>query len=529
MLEKNHFIKDWRNIEISIGLVYPNIYEIGMSSYSIRLLYYLFNQYENVACERFFLPKRIKYPASDDFQSQEELRSIENKRKPKDFDILGFSIQFENDFKNILWILEKAGIPFLSSERKRLTEEREIRFPLIIAGGSVVTSNPKPISKLFDLFVIGDLEPILEEFLQIFLQIKSQNLEYDQFYQRMRTVKGIYIPKINNDPRRSILENLNDSANPPIQLTQSGSKEEEIFENTFFIEINRGCPYKCKFCITSFHNYPSRFKSYETIRDEIMNGMKYSDFDSISLIGPCASAHPEFKEICEFIIENNKRLIIPSIRIDHLSRELIKVLGRGNIKTITMAPETGSEDLRFQIGKKFSNHKILEILQEIKDSKISNVKLYFLIGLPNETDTHIKEMIEMLKKVDKLGFQKNAIRISINPLIPKLNTPYEKKVEAYLKEAGNKISDKYNEIKQNITQLYSIKLKTKNIKKVMNNARLQALFSLGDETVNHLLIEYYKKGANFGALRRAQTNLNFSIHEYFEKIKECYSPWRLKE
>jgi radical SAM superfamily enzyme YgiQ (UPF0313 family) len=528
MLGKKGIIKNWRNIDISFGLVYPNIHRIGMSSYSIRLLYTLFNQYENVACERFFLPEGVKFPASSDFQTREELRSIENKLPLKNFDMLGFSIQFENDFKNILWILEKGGIPFLSKERRRLTKERGIRFPLLIAGGPVPTSNPKPISKIFDVFVIGDLEPILKTLLETFIKYSRGELSYEKLIQEMKYISGIYLPSLENEVTRSILQDLDNSPNPRIQFTQSGKDTQDILVNSFFIEINRGCPYQCKFCITSFHNKPSRFKSFETIKDDIIKGMEYSNFDSISLIGPCASGHPQFLKICQFIIDKNKRLLIPSIRIDHLTSDILEVLEKGNIKTITMAPETGSEELRYQIGKRISNENILNLLREIKDSTISNVKLYFLIGLPNEKMSHIRETIDMIKEMDKIGFNKDAIRISVNPLVPKLGTPYEKEIKFYLTDNLNKIKRKYKEIEENLGNLYSIKFKFKNIKKIIKSARLQTILSLGDRRINELLIEYYKNGANFGAFRRAQSILNFSIDDYLLKIKDCYTPWVLK-
>ena len=163
MNRENVIIKDWRDIDLSFGLVYPNTYKIGMSSYSIRLLYFLINSYDNVVCERIFLPDNVTFPASKDYSSENTLRSIENKVHPKEFDILGFSFQFENDFKNILWILEKAGIPLTHAERKNELIKRNVNYPIIIGGGPVITSNPMPLSKIFDFCFIGDVEMKLED------------------------------------------------------------------------------------------------------------------------------------------------------------------------------------------------------------------------------------------------------------------------------------------------------------------------------------------------------------------------------
>ena len=162
MPTENIIVKDWRNIDISFGLIYPNLYRIGMSSYTIRLLYYLINSNENIACERIFLPeKKIKFPASKDYSPKDILRSHENKILPEDFDILGFSIHYENDVKNILWILDKAEIPLTFEERQKSILENEVRYPLIIGGGPVVKSNPIPLSKIFDLFFVVDNTTIL--------------------------------------------------------------------------------------------------------------------------------------------------------------------------------------------------------------------------------------------------------------------------------------------------------------------------------------------------------------------------------
>ncbi len=148
-MEENIIIKDWANINISFGLIYPNIYEIGMSSYAIRLLYSILNSNRDVACERIFLPMKIRYPASKDLSSKDIIRSIENKMLPEHFDILGFSVQYENDFKNILWILDKAGIPLIHDERKKKNMNGEPDYPIIIGGGAVITSNPLPLSNYF--------------------------------------------------------------------------------------------------------------------------------------------------------------------------------------------------------------------------------------------------------------------------------------------------------------------------------------------------------------------------------------------
>ncbi len=528
MFTENIIVKDWRTIDCSFGLIYPNIYKIGMSSYSIRLLYSLINSNDTIACERIFLPDtKIKYPASRDYSTENILRSLENKILPREFDILGFSFHFENDFKNILWILEKANIPLTIHERQNLNTQGVGRYPIIIGGGPVVTSNPIIISSIFDFLFIGDAESNLILFLNLFQDFKNEKISFQELYDKIIKIEGILSPLINNNVKRAVLKNLDESPIPVSQLLSSITPEKIIFQSNFFVEVNRGCPFQCKFCISSFHNSPFRNRTYENIIKTIDEGMKYSRFETISLIGSCISAHPKFKQICEYIINKGKRLTIPSIRVEHISEEIIKTLESSGIKTITIAPEAGSDKLRYSLGKIISNEKIISILTKIKNSKIKNVKFYFLIGLPNEVEKDIHEIVNLLKTIDQLGFEKDSLRVNINPFIPKLNTPYEKEVTFYLKEELNKLTQKYQLIERELKGLRSVKLKFKNFKKIVKDARLQTIISLGDQKISELLLNYYQNGANYSSLRKAELDYNLSINEYLLKVKECYSPWRM--
>ncbi|UCD01472.1 MAG: radical SAM protein [Promethearchaeota archaeon] len=524
MISENFIVKDWRKIDFSFGLVYPNVYKLGMSSYSIRLLYFLINSFENIVCERIFLPDnlKLKFPASKDYSSKNYLRSLENKVLPEEFDILGFSLHYENDFKNVLWMLEKAEIPLTSQERQEVITKSKVQLPIIIGGGPVVTSNPIPLSKIFDVLFIGDAEQTLKLFLEIFQVYKNSR---KKLLEEISQIEGIYIPKLNNKAKRAILKNVDDSPNPIFQLISESPGEKSIFEKNFFVEVNRGCPYQCKFCISSFHNYPFRNRSFENIINIIENGIKYSNCETISLIGSCVSSHPKFKQICEFIINTKKRLTIPSIRIEHLTPDIIQLLEQADIKTITIAPEAGSESLRFALGKMISNEKIINVLTQIRNSQIRNVKLYFLIGLPEEKEENIEDIINLLKSLDQLGFGRNSLRVNINPFVPKLNTPYEKEIFFYLKDNMRDLVKKYQKLERELKKLNTTKLKFKNFKSIVKNAKIQTIFSLGNQQVSDLLLSYYSNGATLAAMQKAQNELNFSINEYFLTIKECYSPW----
>ena len=527
MISENFIVKDWRKIDFSFGLVYPNVYKLGMSSYSIRLLYFLINSYENIACERIFLPDdiKLKFPASKDYSPKNYIRSLENKVLPGEFDILGFSLHYENDFKNVLWILEKAEIPLTFQERQEAISKEKAQLPIIIGGGPVVTSNPMSLSRIFDLLFIGDSEQNLKLFFQEFRIYKNEKKNLREFLERTSQIEGIFVPALNNKAKRKVLENLDDSPIPIFQLISKSPEESSIFEKNFFVEINRGCPYQCKFCISSFHNFPFRNRSYTHIISSIENGIKYSNFETISLIGSSVSSHPKFKQICEFVINTGKRLTIPSIRIEHLTTDVIQLLEKAGIKTITIAPEAGSESLRFALGKKISNEKLISVLTEIRDSQIKNVKFYFLIGLPDEKEENIDDIIGLLKTLDQLGFEKNSLRINVNPFVPKLNTPYEKEISSYLKENMRELSIKYQKLERELKRFTSVRLKFKNFKFIVKNARLQTIISLGNQQISKVLLSYYYNGATLGALQKAERESNFSMNDYLLKIKQCYSPW----
>lgn len=525
MSYRSLFVKNWRDIDLSFGLVYPNVRKIGMSSYAMRLLYYIINLNNNIACEQIFLPDKVKYPANK--ISNYQTRSDISNAPLDDFDILGFSVQFENDFKNILWILDDSSIPLTFQERENQIKDDESLYPLIIAGGPVITSNPIPFSRFFDIMFIGDAEPNLDIFLKIVTNYVNREINYKEFLDHAQKLEGLFVPSLENKVKRVFQKDLSVTQIPDIQDSMKSSDGKNIFGNNYFVEINRGCPFNCNFCISSFHNSPFRNRSYEEVIKAIDKGISFSEFNAISMIGSCVSAHPRFEEICRYLVNKGKRFTVPSIRIEHLNSNLIKILEGGGTKTITIAPETGSEKLRFEMGKKISNQQIYSVIKEIYESQIQNIKLYFLIGLPNETDRDIQDTISMLKDISTLGFSKDSIRVNINPMIPKLNTPYENKVDFYLKEKQDYLRTTLQTITNELKNIHSIKLKILNIKNIIKNARLQTLISLGDKDTSIFLEAYYKEGANFGALRRAENQSDFNVNDYYIKIKNGYSPWKI--
>lgn len=515
--------------KILFGLIYPNKKSIGSSSYSIRLLYHLLNSFPFVQCERIFLPDHVTFPASRDFSPLKQLNSQEHSIFPLEFDILGFSVHYENDFRNILWFLDKLQIPLEWQKRRELKQKTGKNYPLLIAGGPVITSNPLPLSEIIEMFFIGDVEPLLEDFLTLFSEFLEHD-DYELLIKQIFQLKGIYLPKLNNRIQRQVLNDLNLSNVPINQLitdVESQNNVNSIFSDKFLLEINRGCPFQCKFCISSFHNQPFRNRSFEQIK-EIIDIIKYNETKKVGLIGSCVTAHPHFYEFCQYILESGMKFSIPSIRLEYLNEKMIRLFEKANIKTITIAPEAGSEKLRFNLGKRIEDQQIIAACEKIKNSQIRNIKFYFLMGLPQENDSDIENIVKLIKKIDLLKFPRKALRVNVNPFIPKLNTPFEYHTENFLSKNLNIFKHRYQILENGLKNIDSVKIKFRKIKNLIKEARIQTLFSVGDEEVSELLIKYYQNGANFGSLRRVLKESHFSLDNYLLRIQNGYSPWKFQ-
>jgi len=534
--EQNIIKKDWRKIKLSFALVYPNIYRLGMSSYAIHLLYSLLNSRDDTVCERYFLPENIKYPASQDNTVKiGRIFSMENQIALKEFDVLGFSIQFENDYKNLLWIIEAAGIPLRTMDRIKISQDQGQIYPLVIAGGPCATSNAMVLSEYVDLFFIGDVEPSINEFLDLATESKEKFSNLNHNLELFQKIHNIFIPSKKNECKRAVLKSLDESTTPipqiraifndPILKVKKGKKEKGLaFGDTFLLEINRGCPFSCKFCISCHHNSPFRNRTFENIIKTINHATELQEIRKIAFIGSSVTSHPKFKEICKFLNKRKINFMIPSIRIDTITSELLQILEQGDIRTLTIAPETGYENLRYAIGKKISNEQIINAVKIIKDSNIRNIKFYFLVGLPGEWDDDVNAIVDLMIDISNLGFEKNSLKVNINPFIPKLNTPFQIYVDYFSKLNIKDLKNKLERIKNRLYKLPPIKLKIKNIKRIINEALIQTIFSVGDEKVSKLLYDYYYEGATLSALKKAAKKVSFSFDTYFEKIKEGFKP-----
>jgi len=549
MHELNVIKKPWREDYLRIALVYPNVYS-AMAGLTIQTLYNVWNKYPNVICERFFMPskKEIKAFKSQNLPPNYEtttgparyyppLRSIENQMPLTKFDIIAFSISYELDFPNVLWMLDNCHIPIFRNDRiiKKNNGEgdEDKNFPLIIAGGPVIRSNPLPLEPFLDVGFIGEIEPIND--LMINSWFKSRDLEssltysdiQSQFLQSLQNIPGFWVPTLYNpnvhkEIERVHVKNLDDFPHPIKQIIPKVKPSEQYplpFGEAFYVEINRGCPHFCRFCMTGSQLKPFRNRSLEKLKEIIHSGIKNSGVNKVVLIGSSVTDHPKFKDLCKFLVDQKIEFSIPSIRIETLTKELASLLVKGGMRTVAFAPETGTDSLRLKLNKKISNIKILNGAKLLLEAGIPNVKLYILYGLPFETEEDVDAIPKLVKQIAALGFGKQGVRLSINPFIPKAHTPFESYIDNFADANLMTLKEKLKRIHTPLKGDKQIKFETLSVEE----AYIQALLALGGTEMSDLILKYYQTGSEFKKwyrmTRKEHLGKNENIIKFFQDMK----------
>jgi radical SAM superfamily enzyme YgiQ (UPF0313 family) len=404
--ETGSIIKDWGG-RLPIALIYPNSYYIGMSSLGIHAIYSLLNNYQNIACERVFWDEKIKTQLATTL-------SIESQRPLSDFAVLAFSISYELDYFNVVRILKGSGIPLYAADRDE-------KHPLVIAGGPCIIANPMPLSPFFDCLCIGEAEPILPAMLSILSEgINGKRVE---LLKTLASLPGVYVPEYykGNPVVRQWATNLDDFPVHSVVLTPDTE-----LGNLYLIEIERGCNWGCRFCLVSGAFSPMRFCSVESLIAQAEQGLQYRK--RLGLVGPSVSDHPHFEEILTRLQQMGAEISVSSLRIKPLLQTALSEMVKGKAKTIALAPEAGSQRLRQVIKKGITEDDILEAMNKVARQGIKQLKLYFMIGLPTETDIDIEEIANLTLKCKAiLDIKQSGCRItlSIAPFVPKAGTLFQ--------------------------------------------------------------------------------------------------------
>ncbi|MCL4457196.1 MAG: radical SAM protein [Nitrospirae bacterium] len=495
--------------KINICLVYPNTYHVGMSNLGFQGIYGLLNKRDDVVCERAFLPD--ERDIEEYIRTETPIFSFESKRPLNKFDIVAFSISFENDYPNILKILDISKIPFNTSERNEY-------HPLLIAGGVCCFFNPEPIAPIFDMIFTGEAEESLNEFLDIYTKAK------DKFEVKKEAIhiEGIYVPEfykidynndgtiaeripLNNAPEKIKRRYLKDLSLSPV--TTAIITTEAEFSNMYLIEAMRGCPWNCRFCLVGHIYSPIRKKDLKAIKTEIDRAKEITP--KIGLIGPSLTDYPHIMDV---LCIEGVDFSITSLRASAKSAELVELL-KGH-KSVSIAPEAGTERMRKAVNKKITEKDILDTSELVLNAGIENLRLYFMIGLPAETYEDIEGIVELVKKVRKISNRGNII-LSISTFVPKPFTPFQ----WHPMESLDSVKGKLKFIKKALRDEKGIKV----FHDVPKYAHMQGMFSTGDRRVFGVIKEMVKTDDYRAACSKAGADMGFYI--FRERNFDEMLPW----
>jgi radical SAM superfamily enzyme YgiQ (UPF0313 family) len=513
---------------LSVALVYPNTYHQGMSNLGLQTIYQMLNTRDDTLCERFFLPdpedldehRRTGFP----------LVSVESQRPPGDFDLIAFSISFENDYLNLPILFELGRLPLWRAQR----DEHQ---PLVLCGGVCAFLNPEPLADIMDLFAVGEAEVILPPLLEGLLARDTDNRK--QLLSHLSQLPGVYQPggytisygQTGELQAMTPAENLPERVKRQWQTHLDDSQSRTCvatpdteFGSMHLVEVSRGCPRACRFCAAGFIYRPFREHSLDHLRHEILEGQH--EVGRVGLVAAAVSDYGELAEIGRAILDHGGEVSVSSVRIDAITIDQVRVLADAGHKTLALAPEAGSQQMRDVINKGIDEAQILAAVELLAEGGIPNLKLYFMIGLPTESEADIVAIADLTVKIrqiwEAIGRQRGRLgrlHLSVNPFVPKPWTPLQ---WAPMEQRGQ-LEKKYRLLQKRLRPLPNVDLNFESLRQ----AEIQGLFARGDRRVGRLL-PLLAEGSSLKAACR-QVGLDPAFYLHRERGKDELFPWDIIE